>query len=469
MSIRVSDAVAWDHCVRHAWFLLHPPPGMQLEPDPFEELVRSQGDAHEARVLAGFPDAVAAVSETDTQRLTRERAPVIYQPRFFDRDIDLIGNPDFLFLRNGEYQVGDAKLAMSLDGKNAIKAQLGAYRRLARSELPGLVFLGDGAIEEVPRSDDAIAERFIDDMRALAATPTMPPTHYSYSKCGACPYRDLCVPAFEEADEITLNPMVEVRAAHGLIDQGIATLGALAGKEPGDIADVPYLKGDERKRRAILQARSLKTGDVHILEPVELPQGTYVHFDVETDPLARGGEAEVYLWGCLAPPYTGDDFAYVWKDAGAEADRAAWSGFLDLAWRYRERWPDVRLVHYSDYEAVQIRRYADRYGDREHPCAAWLLSDTGPLLDLRKIVKATLVLPVYSYGLKTVCKTPELVNFKWRLAESGSQWSIVRYYDYLETASPESAECIKREILTYNEDDVRATQALVEWLETIAA
>jgi uncharacterized protein len=306
-------------------------------------------------------------------------------------------------------------------------------------------------------------------MRALAAAPTMPTTHYSYSKCSACPFRDLCVPAFEEADEITLNAMVDVRAAQGLIDQGITTLSALAGKEPGDIADVPYLKGDERKRRAILQARSLTTGAVYPLEAVVLPPGRYVHFDVETDPLARGGEGEVYLWGCLAPPYTEDGFAYVWKDAGDDADRLAWSGFLDLAWRYRERWPDVRLVHYSDYEAIQIRRYADRYGDREHPCAAWLLSDTGPLLDLRKIVKATLVLPVYSYGLKTVCKAPELVNFQWRLAGSGSQWSIVRYYDYLAAASNEDAESIKREILTYNEDDVRATQALVAWLETIAS
>ncbi len=49
---------------------------------------------------------------------------------------------------------------------------------------------------------------------------------------------------------------------------------------------MPHLKGADKKRRAVLQARSQLTGEVFILEPPQLPTGTWVHFDVETNPLA---------------------------------------------------------------------------------------------------------------------------------------------------------------------------------------
>ena len=41
---------------------------------------------------------------------------------------------------------------------------------------------------------------------------------------------------------------------------------------------------------------------------------------------------------------------------------------------------------------------------------------------------------------------------------------MVRYYDYLGVGSDTEAEEIKAEILVYNEDDVRATEALVTWI-----
>jgi uncharacterized protein len=66
--------------------------------------------------------------------------------------------------------------------------------------------------------------------------------------------------------------------------------------------------------------------------------------------------------------------------------------------------------------------------------------------------------------LKTVCKHQKVVNFQWEVEESGSQWSVVRYLDYLCAQDPGDKERIKEEILCYNRDDVRATQALELWL-----
>lgn len=466
-TIRVSDAVAWDHCPRHAWFVLHPPAGEVIEADRFEELIKSLGEEHEAGVLAGFETYAIAKSVAHTQELIDARMPIIYQPQFFDADLNLVGIPDFLILEGEGYRVADAKLALSIDNKKAIKAQLGTYRRLAKTELPARVFLGDGEVVDIDPEDDLLAEAFVAEMQALRLSNEPPNTHYSYTKCSPCPFNHFCVPEFKQADELTLNPAVQARAADGLRQAGIKTLAKLAASDPATMPDVPYLKGEAKKQRAVLQARSLQSGQVFKVDEICLPPGDYIHFDVESDPMARSGAGEVYLWGFLLPPDHAPGFEYVWKERTEGADENAWRGVLELIASFRERFDAPYFVHYSNYERTQIRRYADRYGNQSDATVEWLLTDDGPLLDVQKLVKDAFVLPVMSYGLKSICRDPRLVNFHWRLEESGSQWSVVRYYDYLSAETDAAAAQIKTEILTYNEDDVRATEALVNWLHEL--
>ena len=102
-----------------------------------------------------------------------------------------------------------------------------------------------------------------------------------------------------------------------------------------------------------------------------------------------------------------------------------------------------------------------------HPTVEWLLGDDTPLFDLLDVVKDCLVLPVASYGLKYICKHPKLVNFQWDDEDSGSQWSVVQFVNYLMTLVPSDRERIKRNILTYNFDDVIATRKLEEWLRNL--
>ena len=77
------------------------------------------------------------------------------------------------------------------------------------------------------------------------------------------------------------------------------------------------------------------------------------------------------------------------------------------------------------------------------------------------------MLPTYGYGLKEVCKDSNLVNFQWEVKESGIQWSVVRYLDFLQASDEGEREEIKAEVLSYNRDDVRATRALEIWLGKI--
>ena len=387
--------------------------------------------------------------------------PIIYQGKL-DED-DVVGIPDFLILRdNSQYQPADAKLARS-EEKREIQIQLGIYRRLLRCTLPALVFLGTGEITEVGEEADAEVDGFLSGMRNVLAQPTPPQVRYSESKCKACGYNGVCKPQFEAKSELTLLYGVDSRSAPGLEAQGIDTIRKLADADPVGITDVPYLKGTGKKQRAVLQAKSYFEGSIHQLAPVVLPGGTWVHFDIETNPLTDSGREHVYLWGFLRPPYDGGSFEYVWTD-GDSQDRQGWDAFLAKAEEFRRAYPDLVLAHFSGFERQKIKAYADRYDMREHPTVAWLLGDASPLFDLLEVVKECLVLPVASYGLKYICKHPKLVNFQWDDRDSGSQWSVVQYVNYLLTLVPDDRARLKRDILRYNFDDVMATRKLEEWL-----
>jgi uncharacterized protein len=240
----------------------------------------------------------------------------------------------------------------------------------------------------------------------------------------------------------------------------------LANADPASIPDIPYLKGPEKKQRAVLQAKAWKTGEMYRLNDIVLPGGTWVHFDIEANPLTKNCEDHVYLWGFLKPGYDKNDFDYVWTDS-QDDDRAGWDGFLAKVEGYRAIWPDVRLVHYSNYERTKIKEYAERYAMQDHPTVVWLLDeDNGPLFDLQKPVRDSLILPVAGYGLKAICKHEKLVDFQWEDDDSGSQWSVVQYVTFLQEPSLVKKEVLKQAILTYNRDDVIATRRLEEWLRT---
>ena len=470
--IYASDAVAWDRCRRLAWFLFHPPSDERLELDRFDVLIRERGIEHEAEILASFRTAVKAVSAEHTSHLMARRTPVIYQPKFHHDELNLVGTPDFLLRNEDRYQVADAKLALSVDKNRAVKTQLGVYQFLLREAeeiveedlLAPLVFLGDGEAKQVDEDLSGLARQFVADMGQLAEVSEMPLTHFAYSKCASCAFYDYCHADFERRDDVTLSPAVDARTAKQLALQRLDTSSALAKASPEEILEAPYLRNADKKLRIVQQAQSLKSGEVIVRDVPDWPRGTMVHFDVESDPMGADGQGEVYLWGLLRPPYDSTSFDAVWRERD---DFATWTAFLSLLANYRRRYRDLLLVHYSPYEKTQIAHYAARYNATSEPLIQWLLDDDGPLWDLQRFVKLHFVLPVESYGLKAICRDPNLVNFQWRLEESGSQWSVVRYYDYvaeMAAGNVTEAQAIKREILIYNEDDVRATAAMVDWL-----
>lgn len=464
--IKPSDAKSWSLCARRVWFDNHPLEGQEIEIGEFDQLVIDLGLAHEKAILEKLSqdyEIHEALSVKHTMELMEQGVGIIYQAQLLDEEERFIGFPDFLFRHeSGQYQAADAKLSLSED-KKEIQVQLGFYRRMLNNGLPAIVFHGDGGQSEIGDESNKVVNRFVTEMRELMDAHEMPVVHYSHSKCKACPYYSVCRPDFEEKESLSLIYGIQGRAAAGLEKEGILTISQLISSKAEDIPDVPYLKGTDKKHKAILQAKSWESGEVFKLNDVSLPDGSWVHFDIEDNPLTPIGEKHVYLWGFLVPGYAKKDFEYVWTDT-EDQDRQGWVGFLEKVQGYRNNLPDLILVHYSNHERTTIKKHAERYAMENNETVLWLLGEDSPLFDIQKPVTDNLVLPLQGYGLKDICKHKDLVNFQWEDDDSGSQWSIVQFNRFLAETDPHQKDKLKDDILGYNRDDVVATRRLEEWL-----
>ena len=464
--IKPSDAKSWTLCARRVWLDNKGAFEQLPSEDEFEQLIIHLGLEHENNVfqhLSSNYDVHTATSPEDTRRLMDEGVQVIYQAQLLDVDNGFTGYPDFLIKHDsGEYQPADAKLSLN-EEKKEIQVQLGFYRRMLGTKLPAIVFLGDGSEAPIDDESNTITDKFVKEMRELLASDDEPIVRYSHSKCRICPYYTHCKPAFEAKEELSLLYGIQGRAAIGLEDNDINTITKLASADPTTIPDIPYLKGDKKKQRAVLQARSYLTGEIHQICPVSLPEGNWVHFDIEDNPLTGSGAKHVYLWGFLVPEYNHENFEYVWTDNDAE-DEQGWLQFIAKIEEYKQRYPSLILAHYSSHERSTIKSYAKRYRMENHPTVTYLLGEDSPLFDIQMPVLESLVLPLQGYGLKDICKHKDLVNFQWQDDDSGSQWSVVQFNRFLDETEQQIKEILKSDILGYNRDDVIATRRLEEWL-----
>ena len=467
--IRPSDAVAWTECDRRVWLENKTKIAQDQSENAFDKLIKDKGLEHERKILKKLREkhqVRQATSFKDTEMLMADEAEVIYQAQLKNDIEGFVGYPDFLIRnKDGMYQPADAKLSLN-SKKKSIQIQLGFYRKLLGNDLPAIVFLGGNSTAHIGDEANSITEKFINEMRILLAKEEEPYVRYSHSKCNACPYFQHCRPGFEISEDLSLIYGIQSRSAQGLEKIGIKTITELAHTDYDTLPDVPYLKGSLKKKRAVLQARSYLNKEVFNIAPINLPQGTWVHFDIEDNPLTTTVDNHVYLWGFLIPANGENKFEYVWTDT-EDDDEKGWINFLDKIEEYRSLYSDLILAHFSQYERTTINTYAKRYSMEQNETVKYLLGDDSPLFDMQKPVLESLVLPLQSYGLKDICKHPGLVNFQWEDAGSGSQWSIVQFNRYLEEKDFKVKEQLKKEILVYNYDDVVATFRLEEWLRSM--
>jgi predicted RecB family nuclease len=132
-----------------------------------------------------------------------------------------------------------------------------------------------------------------------------------------------------------------------------------------------------------------------------------------------------------------------------EAEPIVWQKFLDLVWAY----PTAPIFHFCPYEVQVVGKLAKLYGTPEH-----LVKPLYPrFVDLHDRITRLATLPIENYALKNIARW---MGFDWRDANANGAQSIYWYAQWLETGDRAHLEAI----VTYNEDDCRATHHIKEWI-----
>lgn len=287
-------------------------------------------------------------------------------------------------------------------------------------------------------------------------------------ECEWCAWWQTCRPQIDDDDlslRISKAPL-DVRELQTLLSLGIRTVAELAEADVDKIMPA-YLtqtghrdRAEDRLRKAARRAVMLARGvdlDRVTTDPVGVPRSAVeVDLDIET-----ADDGSVYLWGVLLTDADGSRFehfsSFRHHDGASEIElaRAFAAWLIDLVARH----PETRVYHYSDYETVHLRRLAERSDDPVLKEACSLIRRH--FIDLFGYVRDNFV-AVDGLGLKVVATRG--AGFSWRDEEPGGLASQSWFNEAIDGATDEQRQAAQRRVLEYNEDDVRATLAVREWL-----
>lgn len=466
---------------------------MERAPETEENrLIQEKGLEHEAayleRLKLEYPVVVdiaasGARSISKKVELTREAmqagADIIFQATLQD-DV-FIGHADFLRkvalpsdLGDYSYEVIDTKLAKTPKAKFIV--QLALYSQLL-VPLQGVrphfmhVVLGDAARSERPFRVADYADYLDQVLQRFDAFVSAPQPSTTYpdpcDHCRFCGWRDLCAIQREQDDHLSAVANISKSQIKKLQSAGVQTLEQLA-NIPERIS-IPKLNGESLSKlrhqaRLQYQGRHSDTPIYELLPPqaglrgfgrMPEPAEGDLFFDMEGDPLEEGGLE--YLFGLYIDEAGSQRFLPFWGHSRTE-EKQTFEAFIDFLMAHLARYPQAYIYHYASYEETAIKRLMSQHGTRETQ-VDWLLRN-GKLIDLYKVVREAIRVSEPSYSIKYI----EHFYMERRVGEVTSAGaSIVFYERWKQSGDPELLETIER----YNEDDVRSTYLLRNWLLAI--
>ncbi len=374
---------------------------------------------------------------------------------------DWVGIPDLLEARPGKSELGDWHYVVydvksSLDLSDEYKFQLIFYS-LILERLQGVrpkeAYVIDAqGNERAFAIDDYIDQFHLTRLQIEKILNGEKPAPFLKSGCKRTPWYSLCISETQGCDDVSLVYKISQADQRRLYEIGIKTVHDLAGADvdqlQSKLEDWPF----DKIVRFSNQAKSLVSQEPKILRKPVFPEVAHeIYFDIESDP-TRDID---YLLGFLVKS-RGDakdnpakyDY-FLAKDKEGEPEM--WKKFLD----FLSGLDDFVIYHYAYYERQVFDRLALKYG-----APSLLVSKFKEnTIDLHLKLVDSAVLPLYFYGLKDVAG---YLGYKWDDSEAGGAESVVWYNDWLDKKD----NAIMKKILKYNEDDVRATLLIKEWLAT---
>ena len=472
------------------------------------EMLKQKGLDHEQAVLARYRATGREVFEVpDWDRgnesfaawvarvgdVLAEGHEVVFQMPFVHGGVRGIADflervdlPDGTFV----YEPVDAKLARN-DAKPGHVLQLCFYAeaiaaQTGRSPEHLHIELGSGKRDTV-RVDDVIAywRRLRSRLAPLVADP---PTEATVAEpcdhCGFCEFEQLCEDDWRAADSLVHVAGVRRADRATLEADGIATIAGLATLDhPVDDLDEVRLARMVRQAALQVEARELPDGSPPPFELLELPAPAASELpQLDVEPI----EPELTGFAALPAPDVGDVFLDFeghpfWKadvglfflfglierdDAGEWAFKAFWAhdqageaqatqDLVEYLAERRRRFPDMHVYHYNHTERTSLVRLTTDHGVAELELERQIA--TGLFVDLFPIVTGAMQVGVESYGLKHI---ERLTDYERSHDIDRGAGAVVEYEHWMNDEDQTRLDRIAR----YNEDDVRATMAVRDWL-----
>ncbi|MFC7595057.1 TM0106 family RecB-like putative nuclease [Terrabacter sp. GCM10028922] len=445
------------------------------------EQLRSEGRVVEDVAALGVRGAAA---EAATLEAMRRGVDVVYQATFYDGH--WVGLADFLLrvdLSDGErsdlgpwrYDIADTKLARRLKVPALLQMATYAARLETLQGVPPqwlTVVTGDTEAHPWRLVDVApYARRRRAELLDAIANPRQTESA-RVQHCGQCRWKERCAQEWLDRDD--LIQVAGMRADHraALIDLGIPTLRALAESSEEQLA--AGLSVSTRRRllqQARLQVAERDTGQAQYellapepargLQMLPEPDEGDVYLDFEGDPWAEGGAGREYLAGIWTRQ---GEFVAFWAHDFAE-EGSLTTQLVDWLTERWQRHPGFHVYHYAPYETTALKRLVGQHATREAELDQLLRHEV--FVDLYAVVRQGVRISKGSYSIK------KLEEFYWghtRKAQgdgvADGLSSVVEYERWLagrDEGHPD--QTILDDIRRYNEEDVRSTLALHDWLE----
>jgi uncharacterized protein len=455
----------------------------------YADLIRRKGEEHERAFLESLRAAGRAVTHVGlgegrdfegaaraTVDAIRAGVPYIYQAVLLAEGWR--GVADFLerierpsALGGWSYEVLDTKLARHPGPAHALQHAfyshaLGRIKNLD----PQTAHLVLGTRERIAlRLPDVSAyyrrlrRRF--EAAVAARLPTAP---YPCDHCPLCDFRSRCEERWEREDHLVRVAGIRRDQITRLVATGISTLTALAEARPG--TRIPKMQAqtlEGLREQAVLQLRTRRAGEIaYETRPLEDGRGFAalpprsagdLVLDLEGHPFFEPARGLEFLFGVLTLDGAEGRYQPVWAHDRA-GERRALEDFIDLVHARLAAHPDLHVYHFAPYEPTAIKRLMGGYATREEEVDALLRRKT--FVDLHTILRQALRAGVPSYSLKAL---EGLFGFTRAAAVRTGMDAIVDYERWLETGD----ERLLAQISAYNEEDCRATLALLEWLHRL--
>jgi predicted RecB family nuclease len=496
--ITPSKVTAWLDCPHYLKLRTQVDDGQLSEPDTvfgsFSRLLQAKGEFHEAECLEDYQTSGLSIykvpsrqeRETFASWVARVGNPladgydVIYQMPFIHDGVR--GIADFIERGNRAdggfaYEPVDAKLTR-VDAKPGHVLQLCFYAD-AIAALSGQdperihILLGSGRRETLKVNEFRPYWRRLRGQLAAAldAGPEAATAPEKCSHCAFCEFFPRCEAEWREQDSLIFIPGIRPKERSALAIADVTRIEQL-----GWLVDVPIgIRGPRlgwlvEQARLQVQARLDGADDAPPFSIVEAgddanlgrgfelmpePDPGDVFLDFEGHPFWRPDTGLFFLLGLIERDSAGEWVYRSWwaHDREQEAQRVA--ELVDYLTQRRAQFPSMHAYHYNHTERTALQSLTREHGVAEAELGR--LVQAGVFVDLFAVARNSIQVGAESYGLKSL---ERLTDYQRSHDIDKGAGAVVRYEQFMADGSPSELVAIA----AYNEDDVRATRALRDWL-----